>query len=79
MEKKCVIKVNNYTNLSNGYTKVKVLPEAYAKIITITGITGQTIQDVANSLLLYALEHTQIEGNDGQRINIDLLLGGGKV
>ena len=59
-KKPLVIKSVPHRELATGYTKVRVLPENYSKIILITGMTGKTIQDVVDELLKYALNNVKI-------------------
>lgn len=61
----CIIKCNPHRELASGYTKVKIMPENYSKIILIAGMTGKTIQEVTNELLTYAVKNTKIEHEDG--------------
>lgn len=63
----CIIKCNPHPHreLASGYTKVKIMPENYSKIILIAGMTGKTIQEVTNELLTYAVKNTKIEHEDG--------------
>lgn len=61
----CVIKCNPHRELATGYTRVRVMPENYSKIILIVGMTGKTIQDVVDELLTYAIKNTKIQNESG--------------
>lgn len=61
----CIIKCNPHRELTTGYTKVKVMPENYSKIVLIAGVTGKSIQDIVNELLTFAVGKTKIETNNG--------------
>ncbi len=63
MDKTFVIKSLPYRELAAGFTKVKVMPENYQKIISITGMTGKTIQSVVDELLAYALDNVRVDVN----------------
>ncbi|WP_418521221.1 hypothetical protein [Ruminococcus champanellensis] len=55
---------------------MKVIPDNYSKIITVTGITGRTIQDVANELIEFALQNVEIQVDNNTRIPLSKLIGG---
>jgi len=71
-EKSCVIQCNTGTNLTLGYTKVKVHPNNYSDVVMIAGVTGKTIQDVVDELLSFAIRNTRIMKQDGSLIDINL-------
>lgn len=64
-ESSCIIKCNPQRMLTSGYTKTKIMPENYSKIILITGMTGKSIQEVTNELLSYAIKNAKIKSEDG--------------
>ena len=70
--KKCVIKCNRQENLAAGYTRVRVLPKNYTRLVTITGITGETLQSVVDKLLTFALDNCVIEDESGKIIKIKI-------
>lgn len=70
----CVIKCNPHRELACGYTKVKVMPENYSRIVLIAGMTGKSIQDLANELLNYAIDYVVIDV-DGNKINFSDVQG----
>ncbi len=57
----CIIKSLPHRELTTGYTRVRVMPENYSKILVITGVTGKTIQDVVDELLKFAISNTKID------------------
>lgn len=67
---KCVIHVEKHRS-SCGYTKVKLLPEVYQRLVTICNITGKTIQDTTDELLTFAMDNTEIYNGD-TKINIEI-------
>lgn len=66
----CIIKCSQ-RNLVSGYTKVKVMPDNYSKIILISGCTGKTIQEVVDELLSFAISRTQIQQDDGNLMSLN--------
>lgn len=60
----CVIQCNPHRELACGYTKVKIMPNNYSKIILIAGMTGKSIQEVTNELLEYAISKTVVQSDD---------------
>ena len=67
----CIIKCSPQRNLVSGYTKVKVMPDNYSKIILISGCTGKTIQEVVDELLSFAISRTQIQQDDGNLMSLN--------
>lgn len=74
----CIIKCNPQRALAAGYTKVKIMPQNYSKIILISGMTGKSIQDIVDELLAYAISKTEIEQND-TKVELSAFLGGTEV
>ena len=70
----CVIKCNPHRELACGYTKVKIMPEYYSRIVLIAGMTGKSIQDLTNELLNYAIDYVVIDV-DGNKINFSDVQG----
>ena len=85
----CVIKCNPHRELACGYTKVKIMPENYSRIVLIAchtcnqnysrivliaGMTGKSIQDLTNELLNYAIDYVVIDV-DGNKINFSDVQG----
>nr|DAJ63510.1 MAG TPA: CopG-like protein [Caudoviricetes sp.] len=73
---KCVFQRKPNASLACGYTRVRVMPDNYSKIITVTGITGRTIQDVVNELIEFALQNVEIQVDNNTRIPLSKLTGG---
>ena len=67
----CVIKCNPHRELACGYTKVKIMPENYSRIVLIAGMS---IQDLTNELLNYAIDYVVIDV-DGNKINFSDVQG----
>lgn len=72
----CIIKCN-HLNIAAGYTRVRVMPGVYSKLVMITGVTGRTMQDVVDALLTYAIDYVKIEQADG--VIVDFNVGGKKA
>lgn len=70
----CVIKCNPHRELACGYTKVKIMPENYSRIVLIAGMTCKSIQDLTNELLNYAIDYVVIDV-DGNKINFSDVQG----
>lgn len=70
----CVIKCNPHRELACGYTKVKIMPESYSRIVLIAGMTGKSIQDLTNELLNYAIDYVVIDV-DGNKISFSDIQG----
>ena len=71
----CIIKCNPQRNLVSGYTKVKVMPENYSKIVLIAGVTGKTIQEIVDELLTFAIKKAQIQQGNANPVNLNLKEG----
>lgn len=67
---KCIIKCEPRRELACGYTKVKIMPNNYSKIILISGITGKSIQDLTNELLEYAISKASIQVDENNIVDI---------
>lgn len=68
----CVIKSLPHRELATGYTRVRIMPDNYSKIILITGMTGKTIQDVVDELLKFAISNTKIDV-DGTMLDLSVI------
>lgn len=66
----CVIKCEPHRELACGYTRVKIMPNNYSKIILISGMTGKTIQDVTNELLEYAASKVSVQIDEDNIVNL---------
>lgn len=63
-DERFVIQCEPRRELSCGYTKVKIMPNNYSKIVLIAGMTGKSIQDISNDLIEYALTKTDVKSAD---------------
>lgn len=72
MDNKFTIKCRDGAYLAAGYTKIKVFPQNYSKLILVASITGKNLQEVTDELLAQALNNLQIEKLDGSIIDIKL-------
>lgn len=69
-----IIRCEPHRELACGYTKIKVMPDNYSKILLIASMTGKTIQDVANELLEFAISKTSVQSGE-TTINLSELGG----
>ena len=76
MAEKCVIKRVGSPGLAAGYTRVRVTPKVYSRLVLLTSVTNKTMQDTVEELLDYALNNVRVEQEDGSVL--DLNLGGNK-
>lgn len=67
---KCIIKCEPRRELACGYTKVKIMPNNYSKIILVAGITSKSIQDLTNELLEYAINNASIQVDEDTIVNV---------
>ena len=72
MADKCVIKCVGAPGLAAGYTRVRVTPKVYSRLVLLTSVTNKTMQDTVEELLDYALNNVRIEKADGSPIELDL-------
>lgn len=59
-----VIQCEPPKELACGYTKVRIMPNNYSKILLIVGMTGKSIQDVTNELLEFAISKTSVQSGE---------------
>lgn len=69
-----VIQCEPHRELACGYTKVKIMPNNYSKIILISGMTGKSIQSITNELLEFAISKASIQSGE-TTINISEIGG----
>ena len=63
-EDRFVIQCEPHRELACGYTKVKIMPNNYSKIILIAGVTGKSIQDITNELLEFAVSKVSVQNGE---------------
>lgn len=66
---KLVFDISSANSLSCGYTRVRIMPRNYNKIVSIASITGKTIQDTVDILVEYALNNCEVKLSDGKTID----------
>lgn len=66
----CIIRCEPHRELACGYTKVKIMPNNYSKIILIAGMTGKSIQDITNELLEYATNKASVQIDEDNIVNL---------
>lgn len=69
---KCVIKCEGTPGLAAGYTRVRVTPKVYPRLVLLTGVTNKTMQDTVEELLDYALKNVEIKKADGSILELNL-------
>jgi hypothetical protein len=72
MADKCVMKCIGAPGLAAGYTKVRVKPKVYSRLVLLTSVTNKTMQDTVEELLDYALNHVSVEQEDGSVLELNL-------
>ena len=72
--RKCVFQCKTKNTLACGYTRVRIMPDNYSKIITVTSMTGKTIQDVVDELIEFALQNVELQVDSNTRIQLNKLL-----
>lgn len=68
---KCVMRVQS-RKLNGSYTKVKLMPENYDRCQLVASLTGDTLQNVTDRLISYALDNCVIVDDNGEQISVEI-------